>query len=633
MIDQLQVHRPRTGARAASAQQSEQCSRARQRNEPGRIGHVCCAPSRRDDLDLLRRRHRHVQLRARRRARRRHGWTRRSARAATGPTRSRSLSRCAVQRLELDEQLRARGACSRPRRRPSPAPPPTAAAQPMTSTRASRHASFSATRSSALRARGLRRTSASLGRGLAADELQARLRRRAAAPAGARARDRAATARCMKRLTARSSSEWKLMATSRPPGASTSSAPRRPRSSCPSSSLMNMRSAWKVRVAGCLPGSRVRTARATSSASCAVRVSGVARARALDDGLRHAAREALLAEGGDHLAYLVDARPSEPGADRLAACRVHAHVERAVGAEAEAAAPGRRAAARRRRGRRARPGKGDPARVIGTSVPRSANDACTSVSRTSSAKRSAAGRDGLRIPVEREHAAFSTQGLENECRMAAAPERRIDIVTARFQGQPRERLCGKHWCVLIHVAKRSAPAARCSSRCGLPAAALNSLPTKPTYSDSDSSSDGRSVAASSFFSHRSRRSFQRASSHSSKRLPWPISIPCRPSCANSRSSGGSKHPAVPVEGQISRVAHHQPLQPARRRIQARQAHQLAFDQLPLGQGINEEALVLVDGDHQLPCGELVDLLPVAVGHDHPPLVVQGDFCCTAKHDL
>ena len=31
--------------------------------------------------------------------------------------------------------------------------------------------------------------------------------------------------------------------------------------------------------------------------------------------------------------------------------------------------------------------------------------------------------------------------------------------------------------------------------------------------------------------------------------------------------------------------------------------------------------------------KLMDLIPVAGRHDHPPLVVQGDFCCTAKHDL
>ena len=66
-------------------------------------------------------------------------------------------------------------------------------------------------------------------------------------------------------------------------------------------------------------------------------------------------------------------------------------------------------------------------------------------------KAAAAGLDGLRILIECEHAAFSTQGLENECRMATAPKRRVDIVTARFQGQPRERLSGEHWEVLIHV--------------------------------------------------------------------------------------------------------------------------------------------------------------------------------------
>src|SRR5215472_1256710 len=78
---------------------------------------------------------------------------------------------------------------------------------------------------------------------------------------------------------------------------------------------------------------------------------------------------------------------------------------------------------------------------------------------------------------------------------------------------------------------------------------------------------------------------------------------------------------------------HEPLQPPRRRVQARQAHELAFDLLPLGQGIDEETLVPVDGDDQFPLGEFVDLHAVTRGHDHPSLVVQGDLCCTAKHDV
>ena len=65
-------------------------------------------------------------------------------------------------------------------------------------------------------------------------------------------------------------------------------------------------------------------------------------------------------------------------------------------------------------------------------------------------KTSGSRRDGLGVPVDREHAALATQDLEDLCRMTAAPKRRIDIVTARFEGQSRERLIDKHWRVLIH---------------------------------------------------------------------------------------------------------------------------------------------------------------------------------------
>jgi hypothetical protein len=49
-------------------------------------------------------------------------------------------------------------------------------------------------------------------------------------------------------------------------------------------------------------------------------------------------------------------------------------------------------------------------------------------------KADAAGLDGLWVAVEREQAAFSTQGLEYPCCVAAAPERRVDIVTIRLEG-------------------------------------------------------------------------------------------------------------------------------------------------------------------------------------------------------
>ena len=56
-----------------------------------------------------------------------------------------------------------------------------------------------------------------------------------------------------KRLTMRSSSEWKVTTTSRPPGPRSEAAPTSPRTSSPSSSLTAMRSAWKLRVAGSMP--------------------------------------------------------------------------------------------------------------------------------------------------------------------------------------------------------------------------------------------------------------------------------------------------------------------------------------------------------------------------------------------
>ena len=67
--------------------------------------------------------------------------------------------------------------------------------------------------------------------------------------------------------------------------------------------------------------------------------------------------------------------------------------------------------------------------------------------------------------------------------MTAAPERRIDIITARLEGQSLERLICEHRDVLDH--------------------------TPGCYNESESSSDGRSVAASSLFNQSSSRSPQR----------------------------------------------------------------------------------------------------------------------------
>src|SRR5688572_27326154 len=98
------------------------------------------------------------------------------------------------------------------------------------------HASLSIARSFALRARGLRATSASAGvTGL-------RVSTRSAISPAASARKTC--------LTMRSSSEWNVITASRAPARSRRDASSRNVASPSSSRLTQMRSAWKVRVAG-----------------------------------------------------------------------------------------------------------------------------------------------------------------------------------------------------------------------------------------------------------------------------------------------------------------------------------------------------------------------------------------------
>ena len=130
-------------------------------------------------------------------------------------------------------------------------------------------------------------------------------------------------------------------------------------------------------------------------------------------------------------------------------CRVHAHVERALRPEAETARrivelrrgdpeveehPTARAAVRVRGHERCKLGK----RRVEERKPHFVGKALSS------------SRDGFDILVDREHTALSTQGREKACRVAAAPERRIDIVTTRNGRQRRERFLDEHRRVLIH---------------------------------------------------------------------------------------------------------------------------------------------------------------------------------------
>ena len=75
-----------------------------------------------------------------------------------------------------------------------------------------------------------------------------------------------------KRLTRRSSSEWKAMAASRPCSASSSHASGSAASSWPSSSLTAIRMPWNVRLAGCPPANRAGAGIAAVIASTSSKV-------------------------------------------------------------------------------------------------------------------------------------------------------------------------------------------------------------------------------------------------------------------------------------------------------------------------------------------------------------------------
>ena len=140
----------------------------------------------------------------------------------------------------------------------------------------------------------------------------------------------------MKRLTMRSSSEWKVTTTSRPPGFSARSAANSAFASSPSSSLTKMRSAWNTRVAGWILSFGLRpTCASIASARSSVPSKGL-RLAALLDHPGDAAGMAFLAEEAEDAGEIARLEAVDDVGGAGAGLR-HAHVERSVGAEGEAA--------------------------------------------------------------------------------------------------------------------------------------------------------------------------------------------------------------------------------------------------------------------------------------------------------
>ena len=78
-----------------------------------------------------------------------------------------------------------------------------------------------------------------------------------------------------------------------------------------------------------------------------------------------------------------------------------------------------------------------------------------------------------------------------------------------------------------------------------------------------------------------------------------------------------------IEVQLGRIADHQPLQLPRMHVHRRQPHHLALDLFPVGKGINEQALVLVDRDHQFPTATFLQPFSIPGGHHHPAFRIES----------
>ncbi len=205
--------------------------------------------------------------------------------------------------------------------------------------------------------------------------------------------------------------------------------------SSPSSSpLTQMRSAWKVRVAGsirCQP--RAATARRTISASRPV-VSMRDCCRAIDDGARHLPRPPLFAELVDHVGELFLVDPIDQVRGGLAPRAIHPHVERLVAAKTETAALGvelhRRHAEIRQHPRHL-------ADAVARRAPRRSRDSRRAPASRDRRTRERLARDGERVGVAIDPDQPRRATLEQHPRVTAEADRAIDESAAALRLQER----------------------------------------------------------------------------------------------------------------------------------------------------------------------------------------------------
>jgi len=159
-------------------------------------------------------------------------------------------------------------------------------------------------------------------------------------------------------------------------------------------------------------------------------------------------REALFTQGCDHVTYLRNASVRKPHGYGLAARRVHAHIERTVFAEAEAA----RGLVELRRSDAQIEQDSIAMRTRSLRAHKRAEFGELTMHKMQSSlarKTCAPGRDGLRIAIDRNELSFRPKRLEDARAVTTASECRVDVETDRAQRQGRDHLFDKHRRVLI----------------------------------------------------------------------------------------------------------------------------------------------------------------------------------------
>ena len=244
------------------------------------------------------------------------------------------------------------------------------------------------------------------------------------------------SAHCRKRRrTNRCSKLWKVIAASRPPGASAANAASNPVESSHSSLLMWMRTAWKTRVAGCLP---LAAGSGIGAHDDPGQIRGGGERPGAHDAPGDAPRMVFFAVALDHLGDLRHGGMVQPVLGGQLVALIHAHVQGAVGGVGKAAPGvvelgGRHADVEHHPGHAVNAGGVEMRRQV-------AEAAAPDFNARILPRQLVRAGDGLGVSVEHQQARIGGKRGEQPARVTAAPEGRVHVLAVGIPCQRRRHL-------------------------------------------------------------------------------------------------------------------------------------------------------------------------------------------------